>query len=213
MKIKKFISKDIVVVFLMAIILNYLRVKLFGSHSFIWLYWNIFLAIIPFIISSILFWLLEEKKLKKVIFIIGGILWLLFIPNAPYLITDFIHLGVVRSVPILYDVFLLFSFAWLGMYIWLYSTFQIEQIIRSRFSKHITEIILFLVILSTSFGICLGRFLRLNSWDIFSDSAYFLKIIHQKFIISGDFTIYLYVSLITLFLFCFYKAFTYRKLK
>lgn len=208
---KKFLPKDILIVLFLVVILNLTRILIFNSKSFVWLFWNIFLAIIPFVISSILIYLNQKEKLKNYFFILMGVVWLLFIPNAPYLITDLIHIGVVRSVPVIYDAFLLFGVSWLGFYIWLNSTWQIESIIREKISKINTQMVMFLIILATSFGIYLGRFLRLNSWDIFSDSVYFLRILHQKLIQKSDPKAYLYIVLFTFFLYTLYLAFRHRK--
>lgn len=213
MRMKKFFPKDILIILFLVIFLDIVRILLFNSKSLVWLFWNIFLAIIPFFISSLMLWLKEKQKLKNIFLASGGFLWLLFIPNAPYLITDLIHVGAIRSVPVVYDAFLLFGASWLGMYLWLNSTWQIESIIREKISKINTQVAMFLIILATSFGIYLGRFLRLNSWDIFSDSTYFLKILHQKLIIKNDPKAYLYIVLFTFFLYTFYLAFRYRKEK
>lgn len=207
---KKYFPRDIFIVLIIVALLNILRVLLFKSDSFVWLFWNIFLAIIPFVISSYLLWISGKEKRKKIIFYILAVLWLLFIPNAPYLITDLIHIGEIRAVPVVYDAFLLFGVAWIGVYLWLYSNIQIESIFAKKYSKKITEGIMFFIILLTSFGIYLGRFLRLNSWEIFSDSSYFLKVLHQKLLIKSDPNDYFYIILFTLFLYTFYKAFKYR---
>lgn len=210
---KKYFPMDIFIVLIMVIILNILRLLLFKSDSFVWLFWNIFLAIIPFAISTYLLWASDKHKVNKIIFVILAILWLLFIPNAPYLITDLIHIGEVRAVPVIYDAFLLFGAGWVGIYLWLYSNTQIESLLLIKYTKRVTKIIMFFIIFLTSFGIYLGRFLRLNSWEIFSDSSYFLKILHQKLIVKGDLKEYLYIFLFTVFLYGLYFASKYRNKK
>jgi uncharacterized membrane protein len=214
MNFKKIIPRDILVILILASVLNILRVVIFGSHSFVWLFWNIFLAIIPFSISTILIWLDKKEKLNKTIFIIGGIVWLLFIPNAPYLVTDFIHIGVVRSVPALYDTFLIFSFAWAGLYLGLYSISHIDEIIRKRYSNLTCEIIIPIIMLLIGFGVYLGRALRFNSWDVFVNHTSLLnhlwKIISQATIHTE---VYFYTILISVFLYLFYKSFKYSKIK
>jgi len=161
------IPKSIVLVIILSIVLNILRVVLFGKFSFIYILWNIFLALVPFLISSTLLYFKEKGSLSNLFFIIGGIIWLLFLPNAPYIVTDLIHLGVVRSVPVLYDSVLLFTSAWAGLLLGMNSIFHIEKILLSMYSKKITSIIIASVLLLTSFGMYLGRFFRFNSWDVF----------------------------------------------
>ncbi len=210
---KKYFPLDIFIILVVVIILNILRLVIFKSDSFVWLFWNIFLAIIPLAISTYLLWTSDKHRINKIIFVVLAILWLLFIPNAPYIVTDLIHIGEVRAVPIIYDAFLLFGAGWVGIYLWLYSNTQIESLLVKKYSQKITNIIMFLIISLTSFGIYLGRFLRLNSWEIFSDSSYFLKVLHQKLIIKSDPKAYLYLVLFTCFLYGFYFAFRYRNKK
>lgn len=173
------IPKSIVLIIALAIILNVLRVVLFGKFSFIYLLWNIFLAFVPFLISSLLLYLKQDGKLKNWLFIIVGIIWVLFLPNAPYIVTDLIHIGVVRSVPVLYDSVLLFTSAWAGLLLGMHSIFHIEKILLSLYSKKITSVIILIILALTSFGMYLGRFFRFNSWDIFvnplSSSDKFIK--------------------------------------
>lgn len=210
---KKYFPLDIFIILVVVIILNILRLVIFKSDSFVWLFWNIFLAIIPLAISTYLLWTSDKHRINKIIFVVLAILWLLFIPNAPYIVTDLIHIGEVRAVPVIYDAFLLFGAGWVGIYLWLYSNTQIESLLVKKYSQKITNIIMFLIISLTSFGIYLGRFLRLNSWEIFSDSSYFLKVLHQKLIIKSDPKAYLYLVLFTCFLYGFYFAFRYRNKK
>lgn len=173
------IPKSIVLIIALAIILNVLRVVFFGKFSFIYLLWNIFLAFVPFLISSLLLYFKQDGKLKNWLFIIVGIIWVLFLPNAPYIVTDLIHIGVVRSVPVLYDSVLLFTSAWAGLLLGMHSIFHIEKILLSLYSKKNTSVIILIILALTSFGMYLGRFFRFNSWDIFvnplSSSDKFIK--------------------------------------
>jgi len=166
---KILIPKPIIPLIVLCIILTILRVVLFDKYSLIFLLWNILLAIIPFFISSIILYFHKNKKLKKWIFIILGIVWLLFLPNAPYIVTDLIHIGVVRAVPVIYDAILLFISALIGLLFGMYSVSQIEEVLLSKYSKKTTSILIFLSILLASFGMYLGRFLRFNSWDLLTN--------------------------------------------
>jgi uncharacterized membrane protein len=202
--------KSVIPLTILAVILNILRVIIWGKFSFIYILWNIFLAFIPFIISSLLLSYTKIDKFKKTIFIIGIFFWLLFIPNAPYIITDFIHLGEIRAVPIIFDTFLLFSSASLGLIIGFHSFFHIEQIIKVKHSPRVTSIIMGLIILLISFGIYLGRFLRFNSWDIFINHTSLIKNIWKIFTISSSrVEVFLYTLLFFFFLVLFYKSWKY----
>jgi len=174
---KILIPKSLLVLIMLAITLNLLRIVLFGKLSFIYLLWNIFLAMIPFMISSTLLYYNNNDKLNNSLFIVGSIFWILFLPNAPYIVTDLIHIGVVRSVPVLYDSVLLFTSAWIGLLLGMHSLFHMEKILLSKYSKKVTSIIIVVVLLLSSFGIYLGRFLRFNSWDIFTNPLSFFNIL------------------------------------
>jgi len=201
------IPRSIINITIFAVAMNVLRIVIWDKYSFIYILWNIFLAFVPFVISFFLLSYVKEKKINKTFLIIGMFLWLLFIPNAPYIVTDFIHLGEIRTVPILFDSFLLFSSAALGLILGFYSLFHIEQIIRMKFSNQKTNIIMSLIILLISFGIYLGRFLRFNSWDVFFNHTSLIKNVWKVFSgSSSNLEVYLYTLLFFFFLSLFYEA-------
>ncbi len=175
------VPKSLILLFALAIILIGLRVYLYDRYSLVYLIWNIFLAAIPYLISSVLLYFSNKKRLNKTLFIISGIVWLLFLPNAPYIITDLIHIGVVHGVPVLYDSILLFTSAWLGLLLGLYSILQIEEILLNKYSKIITNRLIIGILFLASFGMHLGRTFRFNSWDIFTSPILFFGRIFNIF--------------------------------
>src|SRR5436190_21562464 len=73
--------------------------------------WNLLLAWIPFVLALVVY----ERSCAGVPMprlLALALLWLLFLPNAPYIITDLKHVGVGSGVPVLYDVLLLSAAAW-----------------------------------------------------------------------------------------------------
>ena len=112
--IKIYVPKYIIILLGLAVMLNIGRIFLFASDYYVYLLWNIVLAILPFIISSMLLLRAQKGKFNIAFFIIGGILWLLLIPNAPYIVTDLIHIHEQSRMPILYDSFLLFCWFDIG---------------------------------------------------------------------------------------------------
>lgn len=166
---KIFIPKQILLVILLAVILNGIRVGYTGSYYFIYLIWNIVLAFLPFVLSGLMLWYGSTKKPFIWLLVIAGLAWLFFFPNAPYLVTDVIHLKENHLVPVWYDAMLLFTSAWAGMLLGLYSLSHIETLLRKWYSNTITWLLLIGAILLSSFGIYLGRTLRWNSWDIIAN--------------------------------------------
>lgn len=93
------------------------------------------------------------------------LLWLLFFPNAPYMLTDFIHVGESPSVPLWYDALMLSSFAWTALLLGFASLYLVQMIVRSVVGAAWSWAVVVLVLALASFGVYLGRFVRFNSWD------------------------------------------------
>ncbi len=211
---KIIIPKLLFPLLILAVALNILRVILWGKVSFVFILWNIFLAFVPFIISSLLLSFSKKEKFNKFVFFAGVLLWIIFIPNAMYIITDFIHLGTIRTIPIIYDVLLLFSSASIGLILGFNSLFHIEQIIKMKFSNKMASLIMGILILLISFGVYLGRFLRFNSWDIFFNHISLVKNVWKIFAQSKThIEVYLYTALFFFFLTLSYKAWKYGNLR
>lgn len=179
------LPKSLMLLIVFSVVLIGLRVYLYHRYSLVYLLWNIFLAFIPYLISSVLLYFSNRRILSKTLMIVGGIVWLLFLPNAPYIVTDLIHIGVVRGVPVLYDSILLFTSAWLGLLLGLYSIAHMEQILLTYYSKSITNRVIAGVILLASFGMHLGRTFRFNSWDIFTGPISFSNRLLNIFSLSA----------------------------
>jgi uncharacterized membrane protein len=145
-----------------------LRFYLSGTKYFLFLNWNLFLAFVPWFFSTLL---IHSNRLKKnpILFFFIILLWILFFPNAPYILTDLLHLKIRTPIPLWFDLNLILSFAFTGLYFGLISLLDIEIIMIQYLSKKITRILLMIFLFTGAFGIYLGRFLRLNSWDLFSD--------------------------------------------
>ena len=138
------------------------------SNTYRFLIWNLFLAFIPYIISTVL--LANYNKINsKLIIAIPLFVWLIFFPNAPYIVTDLFHLYPKDNVPFWYDLGLLFSFIWIGLIIGFISLRDIQIILNNFFRKIFSWLITIISIVLASFGIYLGRFENWNSWDIFTN--------------------------------------------
>lgn len=146
------------------------RTEFSGSVNYGFLIWNLFLAWIPFIIAYITYTAPINKKQIYIVVPLAAFFWLLFFPNAPYILTDFQHLaGAWRDVPVWYDVMLLIWFAFTGLMLGMVSLFLMQEVIRREFGGWVGWGFVAIVSLLTSMGVYVGRFLRWNSWDIFKD--------------------------------------------
>ncbi|MBK9926419.1 MAG: DUF1361 domain-containing protein [Anaerolineales bacterium] len=138
------------------------------SVNYGFLVWNLFLAWIPFIIAYFTYTMTLSKKQVTLFVPIAAFFWLIFFPNAPYILTDFQHLaGAWRDVPVWYDVMLLIWFSFTGLLLGMVSLFLMQEIIRREFGRWFGWSFVAVVAGLTSIGVYVGRFLRWNSWDIF----------------------------------------------
>ena len=146
--------------FAMALLMNVTRFFMTDIHSYVYMNWNLFLATIPLIVI-IFFHRIKNMYARIGLFFV----WLFFLPNAPYMVTDLIHIRDVGPEWMLwFDGMMLFAYALIGVYITAYSLIKMKNIL---FKKIIQQNI-FLVVISlvTAFGIYLGRYIRWNTWNI-----------------------------------------------
>lgn len=180
-----------------------------GSFNYAFLIWNLFLAWIPFMIAYFTYTVAFNRKWIYVIIPVAAFFWLLFFPNAPYMLTDFQHLaGTWRDVPLWYDVILLIWFAFTGLLLGMVSLFLMQEIIRREFGRWAGWGFVMLVTVLSSAGVYVGRFLRWNSWDIFRNlsgmAEYTIQSAQDPSLQSigfttlfGAFFLFLYVTLYT----------------
>jgi len=132
---------------------------------FLFLNWNLFLAFLPWLFSSLLMTFPRYRKNRVILW--GLVLsWLLFFPNAPYILTDLFHLRLQSTMPVWFDLVLILTFAWTGLMFGFISLWDIEKLMGERTGKAIASGISLVLLFLGSFGIYIGRYLRWNSWDI-----------------------------------------------
>lgn len=144
------------------------RVVYTGSLNHVFLVWNLILAWIPLLCAFAASGLYARKSaMSRTAALLCAGLWLIFLPNALYVITDLIHLRPTEGVPIWFDLGLLFSFAWTSLFLGFVSLYLMQNLV-GRAAGSLAGWLFVLVTLGLSgFGIYLGRFLGWNSWDIF----------------------------------------------
>ncbi len=94
--------------------------------------------------------------------------WLLFFPNAPYIVTDVIHLRESPDSPLWFDALILMSMGIAGLVVGFVSLRMVQLIISASFNWALGWVVSLSVLVLSGFGIYLGRFARYNSWDILS---------------------------------------------
>jgi uncharacterized membrane protein len=136
-----------------------------GYNSHVFLVWNLMLAWVPLAFALALEWRRRRGRAGVASLILGAG-WLLFLPNAPYLVTDIVHLGHKNPVlGIRLDLTTLLMAAAAGVLIGFLSLALVQRTISERLGPRLAWALVVVAQVLTSFGIYLGRILRLNSWD------------------------------------------------
>lgn len=164
---------------LTCILLVAVRLRVAQNHHYAFLYWNLFLAFLPWGFSSVALWLKQKHQSRWRVLLLCG-LWLLFFPNAPYIITDLMHLGHHPQMPPWYDPLMVFTAAMTGLLAGFLSLYNMERILVERgpvFRHVFVSLIWFL----SAIGLYLGRVVRWNSWDILEQPQAIVKDILKPF--------------------------------
>jgi len=142
-----------------------------------YLFWNLALAWVPFVAALAL----DDVRSTPVSLQLPLIaLWLVFFPNAPYLVTDLIHIDPADHTfaGILGDLALVAA-APAGLALGFSSLVLVERSIRERYGGRAALTVAVLSLVAASVGIYLGRVLRLNSWDVLSRPRVVGSVLHQ----------------------------------
>jgi uncharacterized membrane protein len=139
------------------------------------LIFNLILAIVPFLVAFI--WIaMPRLHTNKYLLLLGTAGWLLFLPNAPYIVTDFLHFKKESAMPEWFDVLMLTSFSCSGLAFGFTSLSAMQQMWEFRFGRKLAAVTIFSGCLLSGLGVYIGRFLRYNSWDI----------LHKPFALISD---------------------------
>jgi uncharacterized membrane protein len=162
---------------LFCVALVLLRLAESGSINFAGLIWNLALAWIPLLLAIAVYDGWRRGRGGGSLFVLGA-LWLLFFPNAPYIVTDFVHLEHTADAPYWYDAVTVSAFAWTGVLLGFASLFLMQTVVRQWRGVVSGWIFAAVALALGSLGIYLGRFLRLNSWDAVEHPSVLPRIAH-----------------------------------
>lgn len=136
------------------------------SFYYSYLTWNLFLAWLPLLFALWLVCLLRTRLWSAWQPLLASVLWLLFLPNSFYLISDFIHLNSVPRIDVLFDTVMFSAFIYTGVLTGLASLYLVHLELRKRLRPRMSSALIAFTILVSSFAIYIGRDLRWNSWDV-----------------------------------------------
>jgi uncharacterized membrane protein len=136
-----------------------------GNDFYRFLVWNLFLAWVP--VAAALIAHALDRIGAHASAVGAGIVWLAFFPNAPYMLTDYIHLRETpQGSPLWWDALMLSSFVWTALMLGFFSLYLMQSVWSAHVKSRFVSWLLAAVALALgSFGVYLGRFVHINSWD------------------------------------------------
>lgn len=155
------------------------RMRHTGTGDYRFLVWNLILAWIPFLLALVLYDGARRGRGRAVMLAVAG-LWLLFLPNAPYIATDFLHVGEIPGAPLWYDAALVASFAGTGLALGLASLLLVQSVVARTAGAVWSWLLLPPVLLLCSVGIVLGRIYRFNSWDALARPGSIVRVVGER---------------------------------
>ncbi len=187
------ICKTYIFVSLMACLMAGFRFIQTENIRYLFYISNLLLAWIPFMCSIFIMYIYNNTKTNKkrsIILCLGLFVWLIFYPNAPYIITDFIHISVYNygfkvkdtldfqtNFWIWYDFIAIALFVWLGLMLGFISLRINQLIVMDKYNKVKSWIFVIMISFLSGYGIYLGRFVRWNSWDIIINPLRLIKFV------------------------------------
>ena len=147
----------------MLVIARWLRA---GRPEFDFLVWNLFLGAIPLVASGLLE-RADRNREPVPVRVLWSAIWLLFLPNAPYIVTDLIHLYPRPPIALWFDIAVMSSFAATGVVLGYASVADVHALCTRHWGRFAGWAVALSALMLAGLGVYLGRFVRWNSWDAF----------------------------------------------
>lgn len=177
---KKYIEHLCILSILLAIyaVISQFVYQMSGLYIHRALVWNVFLALLPLVF--IYLFLYAQMRRKRAISIGCLLIWLLLFPNVPYLISDFIHITplpfyelsdqgmttYIREILPWMELMHIAVGVLFGILVGYHSLFCLQNWVRKKYNIWSSWCVVIVVCILSGYGVFLGRFLRLNSWDV-----------------------------------------------
>lgn len=167
-------------VILMGIAMVFLRNLYSGTQSYLFLLYNLFLGSISLFMS---YWIqqLVVTKVRWFALLIPLCIWLLFLPNAPYLVTDLLHLSESHHRMVWFDTLMILCFAITGLFLGIYPVKMLADLVAEKWGPFKATYFVTFSLLSAAFGMYLGRYHRFNSWDLIQHPLSLISAIADRF--------------------------------
>jgi uncharacterized membrane protein len=164
-----------------------LRVLDARSMRYWFLIWNLLLAWLPLLLAWALIARLHKKRWMDPVSLLLSVLWLGFLPNSFYLVTDLIHLEPTGEVSLLYDAVLMCSFIFNAYLAGMISLYLVHRQLFKRLGAQWAHTMVVGILLACSFAIYLGRTLRWNTWDVVINPIGLLFDVFDRFLRPGSY--------------------------
>lgn len=142
-----------------------------GTSDFWFLNWNLFLAWLPIVFAWYFLRAIQVNRLKSWQVILPLVLWVLFLPNSFYLVTDFVHLEPYQDVSLVFDIVMLMSYALTGLILGMISVYLVHYRLKRRFPKRVIFMVIGFIFWLCGLAIYYGRNLGWNSWDLLANPS------------------------------------------
>lgn len=188
--------------------LVFVRILTAGNIGYAFLVWNLFLAWLPLILALLIRerYANGERRGWKIISLVMA--WLLLFPNAPYIFTDLIHLTAKFRGHFWVDMILILLCAVTGLVLGFISLYVMQSVVVDKFGFAKSWLFVAGVSGLSGIGIFIGRFLRLNSWDmLLRPLTFYHRIDNWKSEWVTNFVPYTFAMLFAIFLFTVYLMF------
>lgn len=182
------------------------RVNYEQNWHYLWLIRpNLVLAWIPLFFALVVHWIWTKKQKITIGMVLVSIPWLLFLPNAPYIVTDLVHLTYIKgTISIYFDLLLNMLTAFTALLVGFLSLYLLQNIVKEKYKTIIGWLFTLLILFLCSIGVFLGRFLRWNSWDVIFD---FRNIIVNSIASMSQIPSLIFISTFSIFLVGAYTVF------
>lgn len=205
--------KNIIVLLILSNALSVLlfALRIIGADNtrYWFMVWNLTLAWIAPVIAWILIRRLHHAPWKHWLNIVLTMLWLGFLPNSFYMVSDLIHVELTGEVNIIFDAVLFTSFIFNGFIAGYLGTYLVHRELLKRMTIPKAYVIILAVFMLSSYAVYMGRVLRWNTWDALLQPAAVLFDVSDTivrplshadaYVITGSFT--LLISVFYLFAF------------
>lgn len=170
---------------LVGVLLFFYSAALGHDYQYSYLLWNLFLAWLPLVFAFWLVQLLKTKLWSSWEALGVTLLWLLFLPNSFYMISDFIHIQTAPPEQIVYYAVMFTSIIYSAVLLGFVSLYLVHRELKKRLTDYQSLLIIGIVIMVCCIAIYTGRDLRWNSWDVLTNPGGLLFDLSDQFLHFG----------------------------